>query len=72
LSDNIVELNLVTTVDIDPDDVLEGAKGKLTDVFIIGWENDELYLASSTSSVGDLNIVLDIAKQRLLEDYLGE
>ena len=70
--DNVVDLSLVTTVDIDPDDVLEAAKGKLTDVFIIGWSEDELYIDSSTSSLGDLNIVLDIAKQRLLEDYLGE
>ena len=69
---NIVEIGGVTTLDIDPDKVLKGAINNLSEVFVIGWDEDEnLYLASSTSRSGDLLVLLELAKKDLLGRFDG-
>ncbi len=47
--DNIIDFDGLTTLDIDPDAVLEGAKGKLKKVLIIGVEEEsgDYYFAAS-------------------------
>jgi hypothetical protein len=57
-----------TTLDLEPDDVLEAAKGKLEDVMLIGWTPEgDLYLASTTSRTGDMFLLLEMAKSGLID-----
>ena len=53
----------------DPDTVLEAAKGKMKDVVIFGWdENEELYVAASTNMKRkDVNWLIDKAKLVVLD-----
>ena len=56
-----------TTVDLEPDAVLEAACGKLDDALILGWTTDgDLYLASTTSNIGEMLVLLERAKQVIL------
>lgn len=45
---DVVKLDCVTKLPIDPDDVLDGAKGRLDYVLLLGWDKDgRMYTASS-------------------------
>lgn len=58
----------VTCLDIDPELVLEGAKGKLQGCMVIGFDHDgEFYAASSYADGGDAMWLLELCKKRLLE-----
>jgi hypothetical protein len=48
---NVVKFNGYTTVDIEPDSVLDGAKGSLSTVIVIGHNkhDDTSYIAASTA-----------------------
>lgn len=64
----VIPLNTLTTCDIPCNDVLEGAKDVVSDVIVLGYdENNELYVASHKSDIAELNLLLDIAKQFLLQ-----
>lgn len=64
----VVNISTITTLDVDSDNILEQAKGKLSDVLVIGYETDgSLYIASSTSDIAISNIMLDLCKTELLE-----
>lgn len=69
MSDNVVDLDVVSTLDIPPSKILAKAAGAgLTDVVVIGWDKDgKLYFASSGADAGDVNWLLDNAKLELLE-----
>lgn len=44
----IIKLDGITTLDLDPNQVLLSAVGNVTDVMIVGWDLDgNLYFASS-------------------------
>lgn len=59
-----------TRLDIEPDGVLESAKGELAQVLVVGWDTgDFLYMASSTSKVGEILLLLELAKEKLLKMY---
>lgn len=60
-----------TRLDIDPNDVLEAAQGKLSEVIIIGVDHDDhLYFASHTSSGPRINWLIDRVKAKLVNgDY---
>jgi len=65
---NIIDFDGVTKLDIDPDKILEGAKGNLDCVVTIGWDKDDcLYIASSTSKIADILFLLEKAKFDLLD-----
>jgi len=65
---DIVDFDGLTKIDIDPDKVLEGALGKLDLGMVIGYDKEDiLYVASSTSQIGDLILILERDKQFLLE-----
>ena len=66
MTNNVVPLFAYTTMNIDPDKVLEGAKGKLKDVIVIGDMGAEYWFASSTSNKGDMLLLLEEFKQRIL------
>ena len=48
---NIIPLGCYTKLDIDPDNVLDGAKGALSTVIVIGHNKDDdtSYIAASTA-----------------------
>jgi hypothetical protein len=67
MTDNIIPLNNITKLDIPFERVLEQAKTNLEHGVIIGWDNDgNLYVASSIADGGEVNWLLDKAKQALL------
>ena len=56
---------------IDPDQVLEAAKGKLSEVVVIGFEKDRdgiLYMASSEGP-GDTLWLVEVGKRDLLTGF---
>jgi hypothetical protein len=56
-----------TRLDIDPDKVLTGAVGKLSEVVIVGYESDgSFYFASTRANGPDVLWLLKQAEQRLL------
>ena len=65
---NIVDFDGLTKMDIDPNKVLEGAKDNLDCVVTIGWDKDDcLYIASSTSRIAGILLLLERAKFDLME-----
>jgi hypothetical protein len=64
--DNVIDINKsFTKSHIDPDSVLEGAKGKLSKVIVMGYEGDYLYLASSSSSRQEILYLIEQFKFKL-------
>lgn len=65
----VIQLSIPTLADVDPDKVLEGAKGKLSCVLVAGFTDDgEVWLASSTGEPGTNLWLMEKFKQRVLED----
>jgi hypothetical protein len=61
----VVDLPVITTLDLDPDRLLQKAIGKLDRVIIIGVDKDGYeYFASSVSDGG--SIVWDIERAKLV------
>jgi hypothetical protein len=65
---NVVLLRVDTTLDLPLDRVLEGARqAELEDALVIGWEQGrKFYLASQTSDIGKLLVLLERAKALLV------
>ena len=58
----------LTKLDLPPDRMLEGAKGKLSKVVIMGFTEDgDEYFASSQADGGDVMWLMERCKKRLLE-----
>lgn len=69
MSAEIITLDMETRLDIPPDRVLEGAMGQLSTVLLIGYDSDEQpYFAASTSNKGDMLLMIERLRKRLLED----
>ena len=67
---NVVKLGCVTRLPIPPDDVLQGAMGKLRYVLVLGLtEDDEMHTASSD---GDLRDALWIATRFIHKLHKGD
>lgn len=65
---NIVKFTGITTVDIPPDTVLEGAMGKLESVLVVGWDHEgDLYVASTSSKPSEAAWLMENAKKFRLE-----
>jgi hypothetical protein len=64
----VVQLYAYTSHDIDPNKVLEGAKDKVSKVIVIGemLGGEEYWFASSTTKRGDMLLLLEEFKQRIL------
>lgn len=72
MGSNVVPFTGKTTLDIDPDGVLEGAKGELEQVLVLGFDEDgEYYFASSTSNIGTLLRLIETFKFDLLSGEFG-
>jgi hypothetical protein len=66
LTDNVIPFTGGTVAPVDPDAVLEGQKGKLKDVFVIGYDqNGYLICASSSGYLPDLLWMLERARREV-------
>lgn len=67
MSDNVVNFTGITRLDMDPERVLESARGKLKSVVIMGYDEDEEeYFASSIADGGTVIWLMERAKLKLL------
>jgi len=65
---NVIPLNNITRLDLPPDRALEGAKGKMEGVILIGYDKDgEEYFASTYADGSDVLWLLERAKKALLK-----
>ncbi len=56
-----------TTVDLEPNVILEAACDKLDQALILGWTVDgDLYMATTTSQIEEMLVLLERAKQVIL------
>lgn len=70
---DVVQFPGQTCLDVEPDLVIDGAKGKLKEVVVIGFENDgAFYLAASSGDVMKANWLIDLAKNILLNASLSD
>ncbi len=64
---NVIPFNAFTRNDVDPDIVLEGAKGQLKQVLVLGvCENGDLYAAASTADKGKLLYAAKVFEMKLM------
>lgn len=66
---NITYLDVVTTLDISPERVIDAAKeAELQDVVVIGYDKDgDFYFAANQADGKDVLWLLEVAKKKLLE-----
>lgn len=65
---NVIRLPCVTSLDLDPDVILEGAAGKLKTIVILGYDHDGAeYFASSVADGGTVMWLMERCKKALLE-----
>ena len=65
---NVEYLQCITSLDLPPDRVLEGAVGKLKAVVIMGYDNDDKeYFASSIADGGTVIWLMERNKKLLME-----
>lgn len=68
MTDNVVDLNVVTSLPIDPARILRKAsEAGLTEVVIVGYDKDgDFWFSSSGSDGGDVLWLFELAKMKLL------
>lgn len=65
---NVINLNMITSLDSSPDRVLNDSIGELKSAIVIGYDKkDNFYFASSKADGGDVLRLLEVAKKLLLE-----
>lgn len=69
MKDNVVELDVVSTLDLPPERILEAAKENVAGgVVVVGYDADgEFYFASSFANGAEVIWLTEMAKKRLLE-----
>lgn len=69
---NVVKLYCNNAAD-DPDNVLEQAIGKYSEVLIIGWNHDDVLDVRRTNDLSDADMLLlmEIFKRLLIENHIG-
>ena len=73
-ADNVVELKLITKLDLDPDKILKKTIGKLQDCVIVGYDHEgNEFFASSKADAAEVIFRLERAKHTLLKiiDEMG-
>lgn len=64
----IVSFRGVTSLDLDPDQVLEANKGKFKHLILLGYDHDDDFTVSSTiADGGDAVWMLELAKIKLFK-----
>lgn len=71
MTDNVVMFHGETKLDLPPERILEAAKSAgLQSCIILGWlENEKLYVAFSTASPAENNMMLDLAKRMIADEF---
>lgn len=65
---NVIRLPCVTSLDLDPEVILEGAAGKLKTVVILGYDHAGAeYFASSVADGGTVMWMMERCKKALME-----
>ena len=66
---DVIDLPVITTLDIPPEKILNSAiKAEITTAVVVGWDkNGELYFTSSVSDGGEVLWLLEIAKKALMD-----
>jgi hypothetical protein len=73
MSDNVVKFPGSTTLDLPPDNVLEGAKGQLEIAIVIGRTADgEEYFAGSSGDLLKAFVLLSKVRHRILSGEYGD
>ena len=68
MTGNVVEFTGITKLDLDPDRILEAAKGKMESVLIIGFTTEGAeYFASSKADAEYPIYMVERAKHRLMK-----
>lgn len=71
MSDNVTYLS--TVLDVPVDRVLQSEEALALDrVILIGWKDDEMFFASSSGDILDINMTLDLAKRQVVASFIGE
>jgi hypothetical protein len=66
-------LGTLTTLNIPPDRVLDGAKGQLDEVLLLGWDkNGDPYVATSIAGENGIARMGDLANRFLHKLYNGD
>lgn len=69
MTDNITHFTGSTTLDLDPDKIIEAAIGEMQEVVIIGYDLEgELYFACSSGNKKNTLWLLKEAEKELLSD----
>jgi len=73
----LISIGTVTKLDLDPDRILEMAKGKLEGVVIIGFQKEDgkVFAGSSYADGGDVMWLLKACESKMMravEDHLDE
>ena len=64
----IIPIGGITKLDLNPDVILEMAKGKLEGVVLVGFDKDgEVYAASSYADGGDVMWLLEACKTKMMQ-----
>lgn len=67
MSNNVIPLNNITRLDLPPDRVLDGAKGKMSGLVILGYDTEgNEYFASTYADGGEVLWLLERCKINLL------
>lgn len=65
----ILKFNGETRLDIDPDDILDAAKGNLKSALLIGYDvNGALYIASSSGDKAESLWLMECCRKIMMED----
>lgn len=68
--DNVVVLDVETSLDIPADRVLSGAMSELESVIVIGRRHDgTLHVASSMADAAEFVFMVELAKRRVLDNF---
>ena len=69
---NVVQFNGETRQDIDPEKVLNAARGKLACALVLGFTEDgHLYMASSDGDLGKILVLMEASRAVLLDESFG-
>ncbi len=65
---DVIKFNGITVCDLNADDLLDGAKGKLTDVVILGYQESdgEYYFAASKADLTEILWIIEQCKHQIM------
>lgn len=66
----IIQFTGKTKNEIEPDVILEKAKGNVIECLVIGFQPEgKLYFAGSTGDVGQILTMIELAKKQLMDGF---